>query len=203
MPDLLLASNNPGKLMEIKAILREFPINIFTPGRLNLELEVAEGGTTYRENAYLKASAFAAASGLVSLADDSGLEVDVLDGSPGLHSARLSSKPNASDADRRHHLLTLLMGKPRPWSACFRSVVAIAAPVGEVFYSEGICQGEIIPDERGAGGFGYDPIFLIPEIGKTMAELSMTQKNRVSHRGQAVNAALPILVELFKNNGDH
>jgi len=197
MPDLLLASNNPGKLKEIKAILSEIPIDIITPRQLNIELEVAEEGTTYRENAYIKASAFAAASGLISLADDSGLEVDVLDGLPGLHSARLSRIPNASDLDRRRHLLSILKGKPKPWTACFRSVVAIAAPVGEVFYSEGICQGEIISDERGTSGFGYDPIFLIPEIGKTMAELSMTQKNKISHRGQAVNAALPILAVLF------
>ncbi len=199
MPDLLLASNNQGKLQEIKAILCEISLNILTPRQLNIELEVPEDGSTYKENAYLKAAAFAAASGLVSLADDSGLEVDVLDGLPGLHSARFSTKENATDLDRRHHLLSILMGVPKPWTARFRSVVAIATPAGEVLYSEGICPGEIISEERGEGGFGYDPIFLLPEFDKTMAELSMTQKNKISHRGQAVQAALPILTKLIQN----
>lgn len=199
MPDLLLASNNQGKLQEIKAILCEISLNILTPRQLNIELEVPEDGSTYKENAYLKAAAFAAASGLVSLADDSGLEVDVLDGLPGLHSARFSTKENATDLDRRHHLLSILMGVPKPWTARFRSVVAIVTPAGEVLYSEGICPGEIISEERGKGGFGYDPIFLLPEFDKTMAELSMTQKNKISHWGQAVQAALPILTKLFQN----
>ena len=199
MPELLLATNNQGKLQEIKAILSDISIIILTPRQLNIALEVPEDGTTYKENAYLKASAFAAASGLISLADDSGLEVDVLDGLPGLHSARFSTKENATDIDRRHHLLTILLGKPKPWTARFRSVVAIATPVGEVFYSEGICAGEIISEQRGGGGFGYDPIFLLPEFGKTMAELSMTQKNKISHRGQAVHAAVPILKKLFQD----
>ncbi|MEW6240318.1 MAG: non-canonical purine NTP pyrophosphatase, partial [Chloroflexota bacterium] len=137
------------------------------------------------------------ASGLVSLADDSGLEVDALNGAPGLHSARYSLMQRASDTDRRAYLLHNLRGKPRPWTARFRATVAIATPRGDVELAEGICPGEIVPEERGTGGFGYDPIFLLQEMGLTMAELSMDEKNRLSHRARAVQAARPILIRLL------
>jgi XTP/dITP diphosphohydrolase len=187
MNKLLIATNNQGKLRELRA----------TPADIRLELDVLEDGSTYAENAAKKAVAFQRTSGLACLADDSGLEVDALNGAPGLYSARYSSKPGASDADRRAYLLQNLGGKPRPWTARFRATVAIASPDGSVQIVEGTCSGEIVPEERGTGGFGYDPIFLLPELGLTMAELSEETKNRLSHRARAVQAAKPILMKLF------
>jgi epoxyqueuosine reductase len=190
---LLLATNNKGKLRELQAILNGLPIELVTPADIHLALDVEEDGATYAENAAKKAVAFARASGLTCLADDSGLEVDALNGAPGLYSARYSAKPGASDADRRAYLLQNLSGKPRPWRARFRATVAVAGPGGSVQIVEGTCEGEVIPEERGAGGFGYDPIFFLPELGQTMAELPEETKNRLSHRARAVEAARPIL----------
>ena len=197
MNKLLLATNNQGKLRELRAILAGLPLELVTPADLRLDLDVPEDGFTYAGNAAKKALAFARASGLTALADDSGLEVDALHGAPGLYSARYSSKPGASDADRRAFLLQNLRGQPRPWSARFRATVAVAGPGGSVQIVEGTCEGEVIPEERGAGGFGYDPIFLLPELGKTMAELPEETKNRLSHRARAAQAAKPILMRLF------
>lgn len=198
MNKLLIASNNKGKVKELQELLRELNIELLIPSDLNLVLEVEEDGVTYAENASKKAVAFAQASKLISLADDSGLEVDLLDGAPGLYSARYSPVPNANDADRRLYLLQNLKEKPRPWKAHFHATIAIAQPAGKVQFATGDCYGQIIQEERGAGGFGYDSIFFIPELGKTMAELEMGQKNRVSHRALAVINALPILRSLFK-----
>ena len=199
MSKILVATHNAGKLEEIQALLNDLPVELVTPAHLNLDLAIEETGNTYAENAALKAVAYARASGLLSLADDSGLEVDALDGLPGLHSARFAPWPGASDADRRMLLLQRLHTKARPWYARFRCIVAVASPLGEIQYAQGICPGEIIPEERGEKGFGYDPIFLIPERGKTMAELDMEEKNDLSHRGRAVRAASPILVQMLKN----
>ncbi len=192
---LLLASTNPGKLLEIQELLPGF--ELLLPQNLGLNLAVEETGRTYAENAALKARAFCQASGLPALADDSGLEVDCLNGAPGLHSARYAARPGAGDADRRALLLRNLAGCPRPWLAHFHCTVAIAIPGGQVFFAEGDCPGEIIPEERGSNGFGYDPIFLLPELGLTMAELSRAQKNRLSHRARAVKAALPIIKKII------
>jgi XTP/dITP diphosphohydrolase len=196
---LLIATNNKGKVKELQELLKDTGINLVTPAQIDLQLEVVEDGNTYAENATKKAVAFANASGLISLADDSGLEVEALDGAPGLYSARYSPKSNATDADRRAYLLQNLQGKPRPWTARFHATIAIATPNGEVHLTEGICEGEIIPEERGTGGFGYDPIFLLSELGKTMAELSMDEKNRLSHRAKAAMKAEVILNELFNS----
>ncbi len=195
-PRLLLATNNPGKLQEMQAILQGLGIALIKPADLGLALEVEEDGQTYAENAAKKARAFAQASGLVSLADDTGLEVDALEGLPGLRSKRFGHAP-FTDANRRAYLLEQLAGKPRPWRARFRATVAVASPGGSVKFAEGTCLGEIVPQERGTGGFGYDSIFFIPEANATMAELDMETKNRLSHRGQAVRNALPILLEYF------
>lgn len=183
MPTLLLASNNPGKLEELRSLLGGWPrLELVTPAELGLAVEVPEIGKDYAENAALKARAFAEASGLPALADDSGLEVDALGGRPGLNSARIA--PTA--AERRMLLLTWLAGKPRPWKAVFRSTVCLAVPIGEIYFAEGECQGEISPEERGRGGFGYDPIFIVEGLGRTMAELTLAEKNRLSHRARAV-----------------
>jgi XTP/dITP diphosphohydrolase len=197
MPRLLVATGNPGKIVEIQSLLDDIELHLVTPDQLGLTLEVEENGETYEENASLKARAFARASQLTTMADDSGLEVDVLGGQPGIRSARFSPKPHASDADRRAYLLELLKPYPRPWLAHFHCTVAIATPSGRVYYAQGNCPGEIIPDERGNNGFGYDPIFMLPELGLTMAELSMEAKNQTSHRARAITAALPILHALF------
>jgi XTP/dITP diphosphohydrolase len=197
MEKILLATNNPGKVLEIKALLADLSIALLTPADLGLVLEVPEDGENYAENASKKAAAFALASGLTSLGDDSGLEVDILGGQPGLHSHRFSPDPDASDSDRRKYLLECLSDKPRPWTARFRATVAVALPTGEVRLATGECWGEIIPLERGSNGFGYDPIFLIPELGLTMAELGMDVKNRLSHRARAVRNAIPILKEFL------
>lgn len=227
MNKLLIATNNKGKVKELHDLLKGMDLELVTPSKINLKLNVIEDGLTYAENATKKALAFAKASNLISLADDSGLEVDALDGAPGLYSARYGSYHSlppfsasqktggaggGSDADRRALLIQNLQDKPRPWTARFRATIAIAipklwsptdllsdmqeqAPALQSF--EGICEGEIIPTERGTGGFGYDPIFLLPELGKTMAELSMDEKNRLSHRAKAVMNAKGILEILF------
>lgn len=216
MNKLLIATNNKGKIIELQDLLKDTGIELVIPAQINLGLDVVEDGNTYAENAGKKAIAFAKASNLISLADDSGLEVDALDAAPGLYSARYSPKLNASDRDRRKFLLQNLQDKPHPWTARFHATIAIAtpkelwsptdslsakaqkqAPALQIF--EGICEGEIIPEERGTGGFGYDPIFLLQDLGKTMAELSMDEKNRLSHRAKAVMKAKPILEKIFNS----
>lgn len=197
MPQLLIATENQGKIRELQELLAGLGVELVMPRQLGLNLNVVEDGSTYEENAGKKARAYAAASGLISLADDSGLEVEALNGAPGLYSARYSPKPGATDADRRAFLLENLRDKPRPWLAHFHATVAIATPDGKLRFAEGNCYGEIIPEERGSGGFGYDPIFLIPEPGQTMAELDMDKKNRLSHRALAVKNAIGILREVL------
>jgi len=197
MSRILVATNNPGKLIEIQDLLIDLDVELLTPAQLGLDLDVVEDGNTYAENAARKALAFLKASGVITLADDSGLEVDALNGAPGLHSARYSTKPGASDADRRACLLLNLQGKQQPWKARFRCVIALATSGGKLDYTEGICPGEVIAEERGHNGFGYDPIFFMPELGLTMAELSREQKNRLSHRARAVIAARPLIQELL------
>jgi XTP/dITP diphosphohydrolase len=198
MQKLLIATGNRGKVKEIQSLLEELEVELVTPKDIGLELEVHEDGQTYAENAGKKALAYSQASGLLSLADDSGLEVDALDGAPGLYSARYAPQPGATDADRRAYLLKNLTGKPRPWTAHFHATIAIGSPDGQVLFADGNCYGEIIPDERGKNGFGYDPIFLIPQTKHTMAELSMDEKNRLSHRALAVKNAIPILQKIMK-----
>jgi XTP/dITP diphosphohydrolase len=197
-PKLLIATNNKGKVREIRAILQELDLELVLPADLGLELDVEEDCLTYAENAVKKALAFSSASGLTALADDSGLEVDALGGRPGLHSNRFGPQPS-TDASRRAHLLQKLDGMPRPWTARFRATVAVASPGRGVVTVEGLCPGEIVPEQRGSGGFGYDPIFQLEGLDKTMAELEMDEKNRLSHRGRAVRKAIPLLSELLKN----
>jgi XTP/dITP diphosphohydrolase len=194
MHKLLLATHNPGKLIEMRSLLADVPIQLVTLADCDLVLQVVESGQTYAQNASRKALEYARAANLPTLADDSGLEVDVLNGAPGLYSARYSGQPGATDAMRRAYLLDKLTQFPRPWYARFVCTVAIAFSSAEVQLTEGICLGEIIPQERGQNGFGYDPIFLIPELGLTMAELTVEQKNLISHRARAVKAAIPLLL---------
>ena len=199
----------------MRALLAALPLMVTIPAEFGLNLQVIEDGHTYAENAARKAFAFHRAIKqvlnqdnlpdddlVIVLADDSGLEVSALNGAPGLHSARYSQKPGADDADRRSYLLEQLRTHPRPWHARFCCTVAIVDPSGDLHTAEGKCPGEIINQERGSSGFGYDPIFLIPHLGRTMAELTMAEKNQLSHRAQAVSAARPILENLISNRGN-
>jgi XTP/dITP diphosphohydrolase len=199
-PLLLIATNNKGKVKELHDLLKDIDVELVMPAEIGLILDVLEDGSTYAENATKKAVAFAHASGLVSLADDSGLEVDALNGAPGLYSARYGSADGKklSDAGRRLFLIQNLQGKPRPWTARFHATIAIAIPDGQTHLAEGWCEGEIISEERGTGGFGYDPIFLLTTLGKTMAELAMEEKNRLSHRARAVMNAKPVLDQIYR-----
>lgn len=196
MKKLLIATNNKGKIIEIRDILSDLNIQLLVPAEIGLTLEVLEDGSTYADNATKKAIAFSRESGFPCLADDSGLEVDALQGRPGLHSNRFGPQPS-TEASRRKYLLECLRDKPRPWAARFRATVAISIPGNEILLSEGECPGEIIPEERGSGGFGYDPLFLLPEMGQTMAELEMGMKNQLSHRAKALMNARPLLLRFL------
>lgn len=193
MQKLLIATNNPGKLDEYRELLADLPIEVTRPAAEGLDLSVAETGSTFEENAVLKAREFCAASGLPTLADDSGLEVMALDGRPGIHSSRYAG-PAASDADRYRKLLDELEGVP--WErrqARFRCVIAIATPLGALDTVAGRLMGRIAFEPRGQHGFGYDPVFYLPDRGVTLAELPDDVKNRISHRADAARKARPLL----------
>ncbi|MDO8754111.1 MAG: RdgB/HAM1 family non-canonical purine NTP pyrophosphatase, partial [Anaerolineales bacterium] len=177
MNKLLIATNNNGKVIELQDLLKDTGIRLLTPVDINLSLEVDEDGNTYAENSSKKALAFAQASGLISLADDSGLEVDALGGQPGVFSSRFGG-PDATDRDKYLRIVELLEGVPdEKRTARFRAAVAIATPTGETVIVEGKCEGRIAREPSGEGGFGYDPIFFIPEVGQTMAEVPSDVKN--------------------------
>ena len=190
---LLIATNNAGKLREYRFLLVGVSFALVSPSEAGVTLDVEETGKTFEENARLKARAFASASGLLTLADDSGLEVDVLGGEPGVMSARYAGE-NATDSDRVRYLLSRLKGVPlEKRTAHFRCIIAIARPDGRIETCSGECPGVIALEPRGKQGFGYDPIFFMPDLGKTMAELPPAVKNRVSHRARAVAKAREIL----------
>jgi XTP/dITP diphosphohydrolase len=200
-PKLLVATNNPGKLEEYRSLLRDLPLEITSLRDEEIDLEPEETGSTFEENAILKAGAFARHSGLTALADDSGLEIDQLDGAPGVHSARYAGTGRGEDVRRYELVLHQLAEVPRTErTARFRCVIAIATPDGRVETAEGTIDGIIAYEPRGEGGFGYDPIFYIPEFDGTMAELPAETKNRISHRARAAQAALPIILRLVKHN---
>jgi XTP/dITP diphosphohydrolase len=199
LPDkLLLATNNRGKARELKLLLRELPLELVLPDELGITAEVEETGRSLEENAKIKATVLAKRSGLLSLADDSGLEVDALGGEPGPLSARYAGE-GASDKERVDYLLAKLKGVPREKrTARFRCVIAIATPEGKVELCSGKCPGLITFGPRGEKGFGYDPVFYFPGLDKTMAELPLDIKNRVSHRGEAAREAVEYLRRKYK-----
>ncbi len=193
MPKLLIATNNAHKVKELAQILGDLPYTLTNLAQEGIVHEVEETGSTYAENALLKARTYAALSGLLTLADDSGLEVAALDGEPGIRSARYAGE-GAANPLRMARLLGNLEGVP--WEnrqARFVSVIAVTVPQGEVHLFEGSCQGIIAFTPRGEGGFGYDPIFYLPEYGATMAELPEAFKNQISHRARAGQAAAEFL----------
>ena len=178
---LVIATGNTGKLREYRELLAGAGVELVA-----FDTEVDEVGETYEENARLKAETAAERSGLPSLGDDSGVEVEALAGFPGLRSARLGP----SQEERTAELLRRLEGKPRPWNARFVCVVALANPGHSTQFFEGECRGEIVPEWRGEAGFGYDPVFLVPGTGKTFGEMPPEEKRRYSHRARAVRALL-------------
>jgi XTP/dITP diphosphohydrolase len=202
MPRLLIATNNAGKVSEFRDLLEGCGWELVTPAELALDLTVDESGQSYRENATRKAVQYARASGLVALADDSGLEVDALGGRPGIFSARYAG-PNRTDEERVQALLSELRDVPdEQRSARFRAVIAIADPDGRVETAEGVVEGRIAHAPRGANGFGYDPVFVLPGRGLTMAELPANEKHAISHRGVAARKARAVLDEMLRNFGE-
>ncbi|HUU63708.1 MAG TPA: XTP/dITP diphosphatase [Dehalococcoidia bacterium] len=188
-----MATKNPAKVREYSRLLQGIPYEIVTLSEEGIYQVVDETGKTLEENASLKAKSYACQSNLLTLADDSGLEVDALGGEPGALSARFAGE-GASDNERIDYLLAKLTGIP--WeerTARFRCMIAIASPQGEVELCQGECRGIIAFEPKGENGFGYDPIFYLDQLEKTMAELSMDEKNEVSHRGQAVRKACRVL----------
>jgi XTP/dITP diphosphohydrolase len=198
---LVLASSNQGKLTELRALLADLPVQVLGVSEvLGWVLPVAETGSSFEENAILKARAVCQATRLVSLADDSGLEVAALEGRPGVRSARFAHA-RATDAENNAALLRELeQVEPARRTARFRCVLALATPYSsEVKCVQGSCAGVIARAPRGSGGFGYDPLFLVEgHAGRSMAELSESEKNEVSHRGQAVRALRPLLTDLVR-----
>jgi len=191
---LLLATNNRGKVLEYRQLLGGVPFQLVTPAELGINTVVEETGNSFAENATLKATALAAESGLLALADDSGLEVDALSGAPGNRSHRYAGE-NATDEDRVNFLLSRLGGVPMAKrTARFRCVIAITTPDGLTKLCDGACPGFITFEPRGTNGFGYDPVFLLPSLNKTIAELTLAEKNRVSHRARAAEKARALLM---------
>ena len=191
---LLVATGNPGKVVELAELLRGAPFTLVSLRDLGLPTEIEEPADTFEGNAVIKAETYARMSGLLTLADDSGLEVDALDGAPGVHSRRFAGD-DASDDDRTALVLARLDGVP--WerrTARYRCVLALAAPNEPTVTCEGACSGIIEYGPRGDGGFGYDPVFYLPDYGRTVAELSLEEKNRVSHRARAAREAAAVLM---------
>jgi XTP/dITP diphosphohydrolase len=197
MPKLLLATNNPGKLAEYRALLDGCGWELVAPAELGLTLSGEEVGQTYEENAKMKAVQAAQASGLWALADDSGLEVEALGGEPGPQSARFGGE-EATYQEKMALLLERLRGVPPQKRKCrFVCVIAIAEPSGEVKLCQGACRGLVAEAPHGEGGFGYDPIFYLPDMARTMAQLAAAEKNALSHRGRAARIARQMLEELL------
>ena len=196
MAKLLIATNNRGKLREYAQLLDGLLFEFTTLAEAGIAVEVDETGSSMEQNAIQKAIAYADLSGLVTLADDSGLEVDALGGEPGVMSRRYAGE-DASDRERNDYLLAKLHDVP--WEkrgARFRCIIAVAMPGGEVETCDGVCEGFIAFEPKGEGGFGYDPIFHLPDQDKRMAELTLEEKNRLSHRAKAARKARRILEAL-------
>jgi XTP/dITP diphosphohydrolase len=195
MVKMVLATHNPGKRTEWMALLEGLDFTLLLPSEIGFEDSVAETGDTYTENALIKARALCKASGLPALADDSGLEVDALDGAPGVRSARYRL---GSDEVRYRALLAALEGVPdEERTARFRCVAALVLPDGGTHTTEGVCEGWITHKPQGAKGFGYDPVFYIPSLDQTMAEISQEQKNQISHRARAARAMRQVMADVL------
>jgi len=194
---LLLATNNRGKVREYHSLLKDIPLRLVSMADEGIMTVVEETGNSFTENAGLKAKTIAAESRLLTLADDSGLEVDALGGEPGVLSARYAGE-GATDAEKVNYLLSRMKNIPEGnRSAQFCCVIAVAEPDGEIEYFTGECRGVITLESYGTNGFGYDPVFFIPELGKTMAELSSEEKNSISHRARAAEKVVEALLKKY------
>jgi XTP/dITP diphosphohydrolase len=190
-PRLLLATTSADKTRELRQLLGDLPIDLVVPADLNLTLDVEETGATFRENADLKARAFQAASGLPCLAEDSGFEVDALDGAPGVRSARWEGHDYAH---KNRLIVERVAGLSGVARRCrYVCVMAFAGPDGRLRHARGQLSGRVAPAPAGSGGFGYDPIFLIPRLTRTLAQLEPAEKNALSHRGRAARALRPVV----------
>ncbi len=193
LTELCVATANPGKAAEIRAALEGLPLRLLTPAELGATMEgVAETGETLLANARIKARACALATGKLAVADDSGLEVDALDGEPGVRSARWSG--GGPEANNRLLLERLEALGDVPRTAVFRTVLAVAEPGGREDWVAGSCEGSILREPRGSRGFAYDPLFFVPTLGKTFAEMDVDEKNSVSHRGEALRRLRTLLL---------
>src|SRR5438552_17422870 len=193
MRTLLLATSNLHKLEEFRALFTEMPLRLLSLRDLQLAMDVEETGTTFAENAEIKARTYAQASNILTLADDAGLKIDALGGAPGVQSARYLGGETSYE-ERFRVILEQLKGFPVDQrSARFRCVIALAEPSGNIRTMEGVVEGIIADRPRGTNGFGYDPIFYVPELGKTFAELAPEYKNRISHRARAAQSARKLL----------
>lgn len=199
MRDILIATTNPGKFLEISSFLKELPFRLLSLRDFPKAPAVIEDGVTFLDNARKKAHQTARWSGLAALADDSGLSVDALGGQPGVHSARYAGE-NAGDEDNRQKLLRELKGiSSDKRGAAFLCVLVLAYPDGSEIVAEGKVDGVITEAPRGTKGFGYDPLFLIPSLGRTTAELEIEEKNALSHRGRALRALLEKISQLWSH----
>lgn len=186
---LILASNNEHKLQELRAILSQLGMDVISQREAGISVEPEENGNTFEENSYIKAKAVLDASGMATVADDSGLMVDALDGAPGVYSARYGGEQCRSDRERLNLLLENLRDVPtEKRTAKFVSVITMLTPDGKKIVARGECPGRILTEAHGENGFGYDPVFYLPERGCTFAELPAEEKNRVSHRARALTA---------------
>lgn len=201
MLKLLIATNNQNKVKEFAEILADLPLEVTYLADEGITLDPEETGTTFAENAILKAEAFAQASGLLTLADDSGLEVDALGGEPGVYSARYGGTPKDDHVGRCHMVLDKLAALNVPWperTARFRCVIALATPERLIGTVEGTVEGIIDYELKGSNGFGYDPIFFVPELNQTLGEAPGAVKHQISHRGRAGRAAAEVIERLVK-----
>ena len=196
MNKIIFATTNTGKIKEIKEILADFDVEVFSMEEMNINTDVEENGTTFEENSLIKARAISKLTGLPALADDSGLEVDYLNGEPGIYSARYLGRDTDYDYKNNYIIDKLKDAKDNERSARFVCVISLVLPDGREFIKKGVMEGRIGYEIKGENGFGYDPIFYLPEYGKTSAEISGEEKNKISHRGKALRAMKELIVSL-------
>ena len=196
MDKIVFATANEGKVKEIKEILGDFPIEVVSMKEMGITADIEENGATFEENSLIKARALVKLTGLPALADDSGLEVDYLNGEPGIYSARYLGRDTDYDYKNKYIIDKLSEAKGEERSARFVCVISLVLPDGREFVEKGVVEGLIGYEQKGENGFGYDPIFYLPEYGKTSAELPPEEKNRISHRGKALTAMKKLIVTL-------
>ena len=196
MDKIVFATTNAGKTKEIKEILADFDVEVVSMKEMNITADIEENGATFEENSLIKARAVSKLTGLPALADDSGLEVDYLNGEPGIYSARYLGRDTDYDYKNNYIIKKLKDAKDEERSARFVCVISLVLPDGREFVKKGVMEGRIGYEIKGENGFGYDPIFFLPEYGKTSAEISAEEKNKISHRGKALSAMKELIASL-------